>query len=688
MGAGMSRSSFVVEQLSIGAWLTLIPHLVNRDGVSAIRHADSTKVGRALGSLAARLFDVSVEPLVFEIYSLDDAQGFRILSRVALDFPEFREQVVRRPSFQRAAGTDSGPRWPFYLAKRVTLKSSGEPPVGRALILIRVAMTLAHADGTPATVLYSGRAWSAAISALVSGLGVRAVSVGAPKSDIKDRILDIFGARSLRLRSLQRRVGMFLTARGRRFAPPLQAAPHPVLAVLHYGQLNLDHPELHSDLAFLQCSDGLTSSDVRLLLHLPSDPVDSVGADELSRHGVQAIALDPRADLSGTVPVFYQTGRSGSSSYTTPLLDGIGDARERRWLRRQAAKYSAQVGYWEALFERSGARLFLSWYKFSSDHMAIADALQSLGGAVVIYQRSVEKALHSVGSMAADVFLAHAPAHALVEMGARSEIPYHIAVGYVGDHRFPLLQADAAAMRAELAAAGAKHVVVFFDENSTDDARWAIGHREMREDYELILNKVIEDPTIGVILKPKVPATLRHRLGEVSDLLDRAVATGRCLNLGTGPLHSPVPPAAAALAADVAYGYAFGATAVFESALAGVPSLLINTGKFPLGTLSRLPEGRVVFHSWDDMWAACVEHWDSGARTDLGQWGDVLDSLDPFQDGLAARRMGDYLAWLLDGLRAGLPRETVLADAAERYASEWGSDKVTKVTQGDWPRAF
>ena len=39
--------------------------------------------------------------------------------------------------------------------------------------------------------------------------------------------------------------------------------------------------------------------------------------------------------------------------------------------------------------------------------------------------------------------------------------------------------------------------------------------------------------------------------------------------------------------------------------------------------------------------------------------------------------MGTYIQWLLEGLKSGQDRDTVLADAAERYGTKWGHDKVT-----------
>ena len=87
-----------------------------------------------------------------------------------------------------------------------------------------------------------------------------------------------------------------------------------------------------------------------------------------------------------------------------------------------------------------------------------------------------------------------------------------------------------------------------------------------------------------------------------------------------------------------------------------------------------------MFSDWPSLWAACVDHW---KRPDgipgFGDWSPMWDELDPFRDGRAAERMGTYLTWLLEGFKAGLKRETVMADAAQRYAELWGADKITHV---------
>jgi len=54
----------------------------------------------------------------------------------------------------------------------------------------------------------------------------------------------------------------------------------------------------------------------------------------------------------------------------------------------------------------------------------------------------------------------------------------------------------------------------------------------------------------------------------------------------------------------------------------------------------------------------------------------VIDEYDPFRDGKAAYRMGTYMKWMMDGFEQGIDRENIMADVAERYAKEWGKDKI------------
>ena len=353
---------------------------------------------------------------------------------------------------------------------------------------------------------------------------------------------------------------------------------------------------------------------------------------------------------------------------------------EASWLKEQVSHYHVLREYWACLFAKYGVKVFVSWYKSDGGHCAIADALEGLGGVTAIYQRSIEFPTVELG-VDADIVFSYSKEGAEVNRLSGSRIRYHVVTGYLGDHRVSLWRERAQGVRASLIQKGARHILAYFDENSADDSRWHTGHEFQRDNYVFLLEKVLTEPWLGLVLKPKHPSTLRKRLGPVSDLLERAIETGRCYIYERGLFHGSHPPVAAALAADAAiHGHLCGGTAGLEAALAGVPSLLLDREGWHVSPFYQLGVGRVVFTNWEDLWSTLVQHWNRpGGIPGFGDWSPMLDELDPFRDGRAAERMGTYIKWLIDGFKAGVDRETVMADAAERYCRVWGRDKITEV---------
>jgi hypothetical protein len=277
----------------------------------------------------------------------------------------------------------------------------------------------------------------------------------------------------------------------------------------------------------------------------------------------------------------------------------------------------------------------------------------------------------------------YSPIDAEVERKSGSQIAFHVATGYHGDHRFARLRNMASDVRATLQKNGAEFIIAFFDENSSPDERWHTGNRFQAENYEFLLEKLLSEPRLGLVFKPKVPATLRRRIGPVAQLLEKAIQTGRCHLYEKGVVQGTYPPAIAALSADVAiHGHLCAGTAGVEAALAGVRTLLLDREGWSVSPLYRLGVGRVVFINWLELWNALVEYRRSPERfPGFGDWSPMINELDPFHDGRAAERMGMYLHWLLEGLKAGERREKVLADAAERYGRAWGYDKITELNK-------
>jgi len=453
------------------------------------------------------------------------------------------------------------------------------------------------------------------------------------------------------------------------------------VAIQQTGALNLNHPEQTSDLFFWQQS-AISGQDLLVLLNagisLSRRSIEEEQAMELA--GIARLGLSRHALITSSTPSYVHWA-CVNSRYVARSADTL-PVRESRWVNSQISSYNKLRSYWNALFSKHNVKVFCTWLRYDEQHCAITDALRDCGGAMAVYPRAYTPHPSPLTTAAVDICFSYSMLHADVERRSQSKIPYHVATGFIGDHRFSLLQPEADCVRGMLRRNGASRILALFDENSTNDSRWHTGNEFMRVNYLFLLEKVLEKPWLGLVIKPKVPGDLRHRLGDVARILDDAISTGRCHVYEDGDYTASYPPAVAALAADVAvHAHLCAGTAGVEAALTGVPTLLVDREGWPASPLYKLGVGRVVFNDWDTVWKACCEHWSSpDGISGFGDWTSVLDSIDPFRDGRAAERMGTYIEWLIEGFKHGLDRDIVMADAAERYCAIWGRDKVTDVT--------
>ena len=236
----------------------------------------------------------------------------------------------------------------------------------------------------------------------------------------------------------------------------------------------------------------------------------------------------------------------------------------------------------------------------------------------------------------------------------------------------------AQAIRDRLNSNGAENIVCVYDENSHTDHRWHTGHELQRENYKLILRELLKNKRLGVIFKPKTAYTLRERLGEVNELLQDAEETGRCLVMEnvsrTTTITSPI---IAAMASDLCiHAHLCAGTAALEAYLAGTPTFLIDREGFPKSKFYELPEGKVRFKDWPETINAMNAFFDKDSDKDLGNWKDFINELEPYKDGLGAKRMGFFLERLRIELSRRKSKNEAIDSAAQSFKEIWGSDKV------------
>lgn len=690
----MNSATYFIENLTLRAWvLSIWPRLLRERFTRGTRPGrcyviDSSAPALLVAQASAVLAGVEVKRLPFSLVDIRDEDGTQVRLRIAYkELAEVQREAMAEPAFRQVL--ESGQlkdRMPMFLAKSLADSPLFEwDSMIRSLLLVEVCawQSQREAEKDEGAVLFlQRRPWSRSIAGYASRRGVTAVPVSPalePAASLRRRLPHslIEFLRLLRYSGLERPSQSSIAHSPSQ--PSSRNGISPRVLVEYQGQLNLDQPERHSDLFFWQRSD-LEGKDVMVSFGSPSDPLDEPKWAELKEHGMAAVALHPGATSTGAVPVFAP--RNKSTQHPTYALPHLG--REARWLREQIGSYSDMIHYWANLFDAHNIKIHVTWHKNGPAHCAIADAIRKVGGISAIYQRSYESHSSPITTVGADVVFGFSQESARIERDSGSDVRYHVTTGYLGDHRFPLLDGAARAVRARLHSHGATHILAYFDENTVDDARWFTGHSFMQHDYSFLLDKLLADPTLGLLIKPKTPRTLRQRLGPVADMLQEAQTTGRCYVYEEGTNQGSHPPAAAALAADLAvHGHLYAASAGIDAALAGVPTLLLDREGWPASPFYKLGMGRVVFTQWEDLWEAWERHRSArGPVTGLGDWSSMLGQLDPFRDGRAAERMGTYIHWLLEDFGAGRDREKVMADAAERYCAMWGNDKVTEISGG------
>ncbi len=702
---------FFIEYVDLRAWFKYILPVIIRS--AAPKRAkkvcylyDCNFFTLAVIFFTGLFFGIKVKVLVFSISDIRDENGVSVRLNTLYDgLAIAADGMEESPAFQKLFHSDSGcPRLRNFLAKSLVIPyhfSGGRKytQVYHALIITRISAATRHSESTfvslsagsgrrISTVFLNERPFKDVLSRYAEKYGLSLYFCPLYKSKF-DFAGFINKAKTIKSGSyfpiLRNKVNLKL---GRLNAPEIKnngsvQAESAKMAAAYYGHFNFDKPECFSDLFFLHNNRRLAEKTV-LTFSLPQDPLDEAKLKSLREHGISPLVFSDYAatvDYSQTRVSRYIRGkpRLARMPYSLPEISGL--EPEKLFFKKQIADYAATKNYWADVCAKNGIKLYLGWYNCDLGHIAQADALSSIGGAAAIYQRSYEQLPCAETRVAVDILFGFSSRGAEIEKASKSEIPYFVVTGYLGDFRFPLLKDKAAQVRAELKKNGAEKIIAFLDENTFSDSRWFTGDEFTRANYQFLFEKLLENPWLGLVCKPKTPQTLRRRLGPVARLMAKALATKRCFIFADGVIQGAYPPAAAALASDLAVHEVLSAgTAGIESALAGVRTLLMDKEGWAKSPLYKLGKGKVVFDDWDTMWKACQEHFQSrGGIPGFGDWNEMIEEFDPFRDGRATERMGTYLRFLLDRFDAKVAPEVALADAAQEYTHVWGKEKVIKV---------
>jgi len=651
-----------IENLSVWdlmlAFLTVHKFRKAARNFREVFYINHTVTGKKLGSLLGRMFGIPFRRLNFRMMDIRDKKGELIRIRITRkDLFEFHEKILQSELFSQL----QHPSWDKALIRSFIEKGlidggiMDKSSASHMLFIIYVVHwhLETQQDNVGGTFLVSRRPWQKEFFTVCLPLGIDLLGLASNpfkkiNRGVLKNILEHFPFLFVLLKSFKYH-GSDISSDNK----------IPKLFLDGRGDVHLKNDGHHSDFFWLLNSDFKPEN---LLYQYHSAEEKQV----LESYHINVSSGKIRPQF---LPAYFE--KPGSVKLTP--------GPENSLIRSMLRSYVSTWSYWRSFFLQHQVKIYLFWHRFDNHHIAVSDAVHAAGGISVYWPVSFDGFTALECASITDVVFSYSHFSAELEQKNGSKYTYNIITGYPKDYAGKLLKDEAARLRAKLKENGAEKIIFAIDENSLDDDRWHTGHGLQRENYSYILNKLLEFPWLGAIFKPKAGANLRSRLGPINNLLVEAEATGRCFIYEDCNRHTTsAPPLLAGLSADVCiHGHLSSGTAALECALAGLPTLLIDREGTPLSKLHDLPKGRVVFDDWPAAIDATMRHFALPEGTPgFGDWSSILDELDPFRDGLGAKRMGTYLKWLVEGFEQGKEREEVMRNAARKYAEAWGEDKV------------
>lgn len=212
--------------------------------------------------------------------------------------------------------------------------------------------------------------------------------------------------------------------------------------------------------------------------------------------------------------------------------------------------------------------------------------------------------------------------------------------GYIYDNVANVVRGRAEAHRTALRNKGAEFVVCYFDESVQHDRWGLISKDDHLAEIHTLAKAVVEDKSLGLVVKSQFMKNSPSQLYPDDNLIQKAKATGRYLELLEGKHRNDIYPVEAALVGDLCISHKFGATAALESAVAGVRTVLLDQYGSNSQWDSIYAQADIECETMEQLLEKLVRY-RSGSEIDqfFGDWTNILHNFDPYRDGKATDRL-------------------------------------------------
>ncbi len=334
-----------------------------------------------------------------------------------------------------------------------------------------------------------------------------------------------------------------------------------------------------------------------------------------------------------------------------------------------------QVDFFESFFKTYKVKVHFALHETGRDMIASNIAMECVGGVDVGMHWSSYEVIHLALGKVQDVHFTWGPLY----YSNYFDKPYYLVknfvyTGYPFDRFFKLGAIQARQYRDLLLQNGAKFIISYFDQSNNDDL--PLWDKELENFYQCLLELVVRDEKFGLIIKPKKRSP-EGRMPNLSKFIQKAVLTRRCLIL-----DAQVFPNEAALASDLAVAIHVASTPAVESALAGICALTYDPESHWEHPFYKQGYRKITFNNLEEFFSAVEKiRNQTGDAKEIGNYNFLFPGIDPFRDGCASQRMGQYMHSLIKCFEEGRNKEEAILYANKIYQGKWGENAIVKTSQ-------
>lgn len=390
---------------------------------------------------------------------------------------------------------------------------------------------------------------------------------------------------------------------------------------------------------------------------------------EIEREGFQWVAIE-RNVFEGQRFAYWHPSKLPSNLL---MKDNPGQSKLDKWLIAQANTLLKAVHYWRCFYDDFNIKVQYMPDEGNFDSLAQAIACD-LDKRVLIGKQRSESSPHKWHP-------ARYPRHVFFAWNKR--VKDHLAVnheqvgtlvisGYPNDiMQIPKTENETSILKSK----GTNFLITLFDNVYGADCIFSQGG--MEEFYKSFLQWILDDSSIGLVIKSKKPYVIDN-LFSIRLLLNKAINTGRCIRItdewGRFPCH-------ASSGVDIAVGVGI-SSALIESVIAGCKGIHYDMTNLKSHEFYRWGYNRIIFNDLSVMLKSLKRYKaNPESEPQLGDWSPYLNELDPFRDGIGGERMGTYMHWLLEAYDKGKNRDEAIQYANGLYAKQWGEDTIINTRQ-------